>query len=142
MEHNFSATNINGLFLLQKKIIRLLCNARYDAPTAPLFSKLCLPKIQDLLKYRLAYTHTLECKNNTKNISLIANLQINHTPYPTRLSERWKVPRPRTNYTLQMIGYTLPKLLNGLAFIDFDIDSCTKSMLFNLFVRKDYDVWE
>lgn len=139
MEHNFSATNINGLFLLQKKIIRLLCNARYDAPTAPLFSKLCLPKIQDLLKYHLAYTYTLERKNNSKNISLIANLQINHTPYPTRLSERWKVPRPRTNYTLQMIGYTLPKLLNGLVFIGFDINSC---MLYNLCVRKEYDVWD
>lgn len=93
-----------------------------------------LRKFQDLLKYRLAHTYTLERKSNY--------LQIIHTPYLTRMSERWHVPRSHTNYTLQMIGYTLPKLLNRLVFIGFDIDSCTKSMLYNLFVPKDYNVWE
>jgi hypothetical protein len=46
-------TYINDLFLLQKKIIRIMCNAKYRDKTKPLFSKLKILPLQKLHTYRI-----------------------------------------------------------------------------------------
>ena len=48
-------TNLNRIFLLQKRVVRIISNASYRAHTTPLFSKL---KILDIFKLNSFYVAT------------------------------------------------------------------------------------
>uniref|UniRef100_A0A0K8R810 Putative outcast ele5 orf1-h 1e-40-j 4 n=1 Tax=Ixodes ricinus TaxID=34613 RepID=A0A0K8R810_IXORI len=50
---NTTFTNLQKLFLLQKKMVRILCNLPYDFHTGSLFKKFSLLKMHSLYEYRL-----------------------------------------------------------------------------------------
>ena len=49
-----AAQEIDKLFLAQKKVVRIISNADYIAPSNPLFAKLGILKVQDIFKSQLA----------------------------------------------------------------------------------------
>jgi hypothetical protein len=55
-----SQTNINKIFLQQKKAIRIITNSGYTAHTAPLFNSLnILPLAKIITNARLTFMHTV-----------------------------------------------------------------------------------
>jgi hypothetical protein len=73
--------NINALFKLQKKAIRLICNAKYNAHTEHLFKQLEILKLPDLIKM---------CK-------LKLTFQILRHQSPILLHNTWLTNRQRRN---------------------------------------------
>lgn len=118
-----SASNLNQLFLLQKKIIRLICDAPFACPTEPLFRQLHVLKIHHLFHYRLALAYRKDQTSGQNRLCNIAFLNRRVQLYSTRSPEHWQVPRSRTNYGMQMLRHTLPTLLNNLAAKQVDITS-------------------
>ncbi|CAN7939042.1 unnamed protein product, partial [Ixodes hexagonus] len=51
---NTTSANIRGIYVLQKKVIRILCSETYDSQTAPLFDKLGIVPITNYYEYKLA----------------------------------------------------------------------------------------
>lgn len=128
-----SATNINRLFLLQKKVIRTIFNAPADSHTAPLFKQLKLLTLHSLLDFRLSLAYRKDVKQNQSYITSLTQLIRNRTEYSTRSPEHWHVPRPRTNYAFQMLHHRLPRLLNTLMRNNIDVISCPVSRLYEFF---------
>lgn len=124
-----SATNINRLFLLQKKIIRSICNENFDSHTAPLFSRLEVIKFPSLYNYQLSTMFVKERNSIQRKICTLANLRPNARHYGTRSPEIWHVPFARTNYGKQLICHTLPALLNNHDSNRFNYNSCTTAQL-------------
>lgn len=130
-----SATNINRLFLLQKKIIRSICNENFDSHTAPLFSRLEVIKFPSLYNYQLSTMFVKERNSIQCKICTLANLRPNARHYGTRSPEIWRVPFARTNYGKQLICHTLPALLNNHDSNRFNYNSCTTAQLRKLYLH-------
>lgn len=124
-----SATNINRVFLIQKKIIRSVCNEKFDAHTAPLFSRFGVIKFPNLYNYQLSTMFIKERSSTQRKICCLANLRPTVRHYGTRSAETWHVPFTRTNYGKQMIRYNLPALLNTHDLNKFNYNSCTTAQL-------------
>jgi len=62
---NSSIANLNKIFILQKKVIRIIMKANYNAHTTGLFKALNLLKLHDLYVYAYHVNlYTFEIKNN------------------------------------------------------------------------------
>lgn len=129
------STNINRLFLLQKKIIRSICNEKFDSHTAPLFARLEVIKLPSLYDYQLSTIFIKERNSTQQKICRLANLRPNVPHYDTRSPELWHVPFSRTNYGKQMIHHTLPVLLNNSDSNEIDCNSCTTTQLLNFYLQ-------
>ena len=52
------ASTLKPLFMLQKKIVRIICNKNYNAHTPPLFKKLGILPVNELSEYvKLSFMH-------------------------------------------------------------------------------------
>lgn len=109
---NGTQQSINNLAILQKKAIRSVANLPYNAHTSELFVKYNVIKLSVLYEYTLLLSFRSDIVKNRDYILSVANLQLNPSLRQNRHSEQWYVPRPRTNYGFQTLGYCLPKTLN------------------------------
>ena len=109
--------NTTRLLKLQKKVIRVICGAKYNAHTDPLFKSLCLLKINDIftiqcVKFFHKYTHN-ELPTYFYHYNFFERNQDIHN-YNTRNRESLH-RRPYNNSTTRRsIRFHIPKLLDEL----------------------------
>ena len=102
------------IFKLQKKAVRVVCLARYNAHTDPLFKTLNLLQVPDILKLRSLkfYYRYLENKTPDYFNNIFAATIPSHR-YFTRHRNDSQVPIPSRNSTKHCIRYYLPTLLKN-----------------------------
>lgn len=105
-------TNVQKLHKLQKKAIRNIVSAAYDAHTEPIFKALHLFPVHELYHTILNNRYKSAIKNNDTFFTELSALTRAEHVRILRTREVWRLPRPRTNYATQMLKYQLPLLLN------------------------------
>lgn len=120
-----TATNLNQIYLVQKKCIRHIFNAPFAASTNVLFCISGIVKIHQTYNYTLSRKFKLETCKNITNLRVLANLRIRHLNYPTRHGEKWEVDTVRLNSGKERLSYTLPSLLNHYDLNNFDLFDCS-----------------
>ncbi|XP_077485807.1 uncharacterized protein LOC144096804 [Amblyomma americanum] len=110
---NTTVSNLQKLFLQQKKMLRVITNACYDAPTRPIRIRYKIIPVPRLFDYRFACFYKKQTARDDPFLSRIVQLVPHNTPYTTRNAEMFSVPRCRTNYGFAMLKYILPRCLNS-----------------------------
>ena len=103
------------IFKLQKKAIRLISLAKYNAHTEPLFKTLNLLKINDIftssqLKFYYKFLKD-DLPHFFKDMTFSINNEIHH--HSTRISSQFHLPRVKHTFAKNCIRYSLPILLNN-----------------------------
>ena len=105
-----STSNLNCIYLLQKRLVRLIIKAHYLANTAPLFSQLKVLDIFSINSFSVAnimysYHHNL-LPNSFHDLFLSSN-QVHQ--YETRLASQYRPHFCRTNIKQFSNEYPLPR---------------------------------
>ena len=127
-------TNLNRIFLLQKRAVRAMTNSNHRAPSAPLFVQLNILDIFKLnsfytAKFMFSYHHRL-LPSPFLNLFLTSG-QIHN--YDTRSSAHFRPHTCRTNVKQSTILFRGPKIWNALSL------SVTSSPSLSTFKRKLFD---
>jgi hypothetical protein len=114
-------TNINKIFTIQKKAIRIIDNKPYNEHTAPIFKRLKILPLDKLIKLsKLKFMHSVVFNyapssfNSTWLVNENRNIEHN-----LRNNEHFFIPNPRIELFKRSPLYTLPKLWNDLNDIKF-----------------------
>ena len=105
------ATNINRIFLLQKRAVRSIANATYCSHSAPIFSSLKVLDIFKIISFHIAKFMFLfhHCLLPPSLLGLfVANNQIHS--YHTRTADDYRPHACRTNIKLFTILFEGPKV--------------------------------
>lgn len=125
-----SQANKTKLHLLQKKAIRHIVNAPYDAHTKELFASLNVLPFQHLYNFNLIMKYKLSIKNNNSTFIKLCNLKRPHdASYNIRKKDSWLVPFSRTNHGLDRLQHRMPSCLNSLEKRNLDIHTICKKTL-------------
>ena len=105
-----------GLFTVQKKAIRIVCKAKYNAHTDRLFKKLNLLKVEDIFKIQCLKFYYRLCKNKlphyfSLNFRFTRNADVHDRQ--TRHGNVFRLERVNRITTRQTIRHYLPSLLNN-----------------------------
>ena len=102
------------IFKLQKSAIRLICHAKYNSHTDPLFKSLNILKVHDLLKLKALKFYFKYTQNQ---LPLYFNKFYDITPvthsYHTRHKHLLQYPIPKRNRSANCIRYFIPSLLKN-----------------------------
>jgi hypothetical protein len=146
----------NDLIVKQKSAIRILCDAKYNAHTEPLFKKLEILKLTDLInfcKIKLTF-QILNCKTppllhhtwttNRQRRLVILNAQDQDQDQDRRLRNEDDIyePTARLDFTSRFPFFSLPKLWNALP-AELKISSSVTSLCKNyklLFINNYSDI--
>ena len=112
---NTYPTTIQPLSLLQKKAVRIMTFSKFDEHSSPLFKKLNIIKLSDLIKYHISifmfkfHNQLLPSVFN----SYFTSVENIHS-YNTRATAKkcYYLPKARTNYGLFSVRYQGPKIWN------------------------------
>ena len=106
--------NPNSIFKLQKRIVRIITNSRYNSHTDPLFKRLNLLKISDIRQYfELKFFHKLTNSQTPEYFqqNFISSNQDIHR-IQTRHSQELSVPTHHHHFFQTTLRYTLVKTVN------------------------------
>jgi len=109
----------NNIKTLQKKAVRAIANAKYNAHTDPLFKKLKLLKITDIRKlqelkfYHKQQNNKLPSKFQTNFIQTNSELNSNTLSIDTRNRNRLSIPRHRLELFKNSLRYTIVSTVNN-----------------------------
>ena len=108
-------THRNKLFLLQKRVIRIISGSKYNDHTTPIFKNLKILKLDDIYKVQIARI-IFQFKQNTlpHPIQMLFRLNRNLHNKVTRQNDDLNVKKFRTTLATQSIIYTGPKIWNAL----------------------------
>lgn len=129
-----TATNMHHLLVLQKRIIRIMCNAEFNAHTLKLFENLHIVSITEHYNYKLLLTYQTSVRQNQLVFLSIANMKRRVPAFAVRCVDTWSTPRPRTGYGLQMLQYSLPKVINNTHRFGRDVMSLSREDIRSLFL--------
>jgi len=103
------------IFALQKKAVRLICCAKFNAHTDPLFKKLSILKVQDIFQLRAIKFYFRYVQNQLPAYfhDLYAVTSRTHS-YSTRGRENAPLPRPNKITSEQCIRYYIPSMIKIL----------------------------
>ena len=108
-------SNLKYLYKLQKKAIRIICKVEKFACTTPLFYKLGLLKLEDIVKFKCCSTmfdaYRMKLPSNLQSKFSIHQDQSN---YNLRSGNRFKVSYVRTTKKQQCLSVLGVKLFNSL----------------------------
>ena len=112
---NTHSSYLERILLLQKKAIRVICNASWRSHTDVLFIENNILKINELYRYNLGQ-FMYQFNNNTLPKIFNPMFHKNKTihKYPTRQSDEFHLPLTRTILTKSIFTFTGPKLWNTL----------------------------
>ena len=132
-------TNLNRIFLLQKRAVRALTNAHYYSHTAPLFKQLRLLDIYNINSYytaRFMYSYHHQLHPPSFLNLFVTNSQVHN--YNTRSQANYRSHPCRTNIKQFTILYQGPKLWNTLPTIVTNSESspCFKSRMFTYLLSR------
>jgi hypothetical protein len=107
--------NTTKLFKLQKKSVRIIVKAKYNAHTDPIFKELNILKIQDLfklnvLKFYYKYQHN-ELPVFFKSFSITQRSTIHS--YNTRNKKSLDIVRTKLKLSEKCLRYAIPITVNG-----------------------------
>ncbi|XP_077492157.1 uncharacterized protein LOC144103268 [Amblyomma americanum] len=107
-----TSSNIQKLLVLQKRILRVIANVPYDAPTRPIYQQYRMVPVTRMFDYRFSSFYKKIIAGDDAFFSGIVTLTPHRTPYVTRQRMIYSLPRCRTNYGFSTLKYILPKYLN------------------------------
>jgi hypothetical protein len=110
-----SQSNINRIFLQQKKAIRIITNSSYNAHTAPLFERLhILPLEKVITQAKLTFMHTIYYEYAPASFTNTWQTQAQRNPdLNLRNATDIYVPFPRIDLFKRMPIYALPHTWNS-----------------------------
>ena len=112
---NTYPTTIQPLSVLQKKAVRIMTFSKFDEHSSPLFKKLNIIKLSDLIKYHISI---FMFKFHNRLLPSVFNSYFtsveNIHSYNTRATAKkcYYLPKARTNYGLFSVRYQGPKIWN------------------------------
>lgn len=127
---NTSQGNINKLVLVQKKAVRHIANASYDAHTAELFEPLKVLPLQDSFQFNLItkYKHCLKYENEL--FLKLCNLRTPHEyQYKARNRHPCLMHFSRTNHGFDRLEHCFPTSLGHLQRQEISLCPITKKEL-------------
>ena len=110
---------LNTLILKQKRCIRIIFNAKYNAHPEPLFSKLKILPLADLILHQnLSFMHSIEYGYAPTSFYIDPmfpkNLNIENHYYPLRNLGNYYIPRVKNNSLNKFPLYSFPVSWNNL----------------------------
>ena len=125
-----SQTNINKIFLQQKKAIRIITNSSYTAHTAPLFARLNILPLEKVITHaKLSFMHTVYYGTAPTSFNNIWQTQAQrHPDLNLRNATDIYVPFPRIDLFKRMPIYSLPTVWNSHDIIRYYANRTTFSI--------------
>ena len=114
--HTYEST-ISPLFILQKKCLRIMSFAEYNAHTNPIFIKLKILKLADLVLFNTAlFMYDYHTNNLPNSFNSFFNPVNQRHSYNTRLASKatYSLPKIRTNYGKFSIRFSGAKIWNKI----------------------------
>ena len=107
-------THLDSIFKLQKKSVRIILKAKYNAHSEPIFKLLGLLKIFDILKLNeLKFMYKLENNTLPKNfLSSMFVLNSDVHSYDTRHANDVRIPQSRHDFVKNSVRFRLPEVMN------------------------------
>jgi hypothetical protein len=111
-----SNSNVQKIFLAQKKAIRIICNKKYREHTNPLFTTLQILPYPKLLNYsKLLFMHSVVYKYCPPSFGDVWRTNTERQAGTNlRNSDQFTLPAPRIELFRKSPLYSLPALWNGL----------------------------
>ena len=107
--------NSERIFNIQKKAVRFITLAKFNAHSEPIFKSLNLLKVQDIFEIcQMKFYHNYLNKKLPhffNQISFQNNIQIHH--YETRINSQFHLPKVKHSFAKLCIRYSLPSILNN-----------------------------
>ena len=108
--------NLNRIFLLQKKVIRIISKSAFDAHTEPIFKQLKILKLSDIYQSqidKIMFSFKKGLLPDAFREMFVLTNQIHH--YNTRNSNSFYLFSSRTNIRQFAIRFQGPKLFNSFS---------------------------
>ena len=112
---NANKSDLNRLFLIQKKAIRIVTNSGFRSHTNALFLENNILKISDLYLFQLGQFMFKLNRNDLPDIfqdMFLKNSSVHH--YPTRQTDSYHLPLTRTLFAHRTLTFTGPNFWNSL----------------------------
>ena len=106
-------SNLNHMFLLQKKVIRIISKNEFDAHTEPIFKQLKILKLSDIYRSQIGNSFQKGLLPYAFSEMFLLPNQIHH--YNTRNSNSFYLFSCRTNIRQFVIRFQGPKLFNSFS---------------------------
>ena len=127
-------SNVNCLFTLQKKAIRLICNADRLAHTNAIFKDMSILNLSEFVKYNTAIV-MFNIFHGTLPIQLQRRFSKYSSVYSTRQTKSFVMVQVRTNLKAMCLSVHGVKLWNTLPD---DITNCTSVNIFKKCLKKHF----
>ena len=128
------------LYKLQKKAMRIITVAPYNAHAEPIFKSLNILKISDIFTlFQLKFYHKLinnKLPNYFTNLQFEQNQNIHH--YYTRSSMNIHLPKINHSFATRCIRYSLPVILNNSPTYIFNKLFTHSLKGFSVYVKNDF----
>ena len=114
--HTYQST-LNPLLILQKKCVRLMTHANYSAHSNPIFDKLKILKLAELIFFHTAlFMYDFHFNNLPVSFKSFFRMISEKHSYNTRLASKssYSLPKARTNYGKFNIKYSGAKIWNTI----------------------------
>ena len=131
---NTYTSNVKCLFTLQKKAIRLICNADRLAHTNAMFKYMSILKLSEFVKYKTAIV-MFNIFHGTLPIQLQMRFTKYSSVYSTRQTKSFVMVQVRTNLKAMCLSVHGVKLWNTLPD---DIKNCTSVNIFKKCIKKHF----
>jgi hypothetical protein len=121
-------TQLNRLFVIQKKALRIICGENFHAHTAPLFLDNCiLPLDLIIVQAKLLFMHSVKyeyCPKSFLNV-FVRNNNYENPVYETRYPNEFITPRARIEMFKKIPLYSLPDEWNNCGDLRFYVNPTT-----------------
>ena len=131
---NTYTSNVKCLFTLQKKTIRLICNADILAHTNAMFKDMSMLKLSECVKYKTAIV-MFNIFHGTLPIPLQRRFTKYSSVYSTRRNKSFVMVQVRTNLKSMCLSVHVVKLWNTLPD---DNKNCTSVNIFKQCLKKHF----
>ena len=118
---------LDGLFKIQKRVIRMITFSSWTSHTYPLFQRLKLLTLSELYVFNVAiFMYKYHYGNVSAFIKMMFTLNINVHSYGTRQLMELHLPLPKTDLFKRSVGFQGAKIWNKvLKQIDINCSLCT-----------------
>ena len=113
---NAKQTHIKRTQILQKRALRHITKSHYNDHTDPLFKATRILKLNDLYKQQVALFMYDFCNNKLPKSfqhSYLLHSYSNSHPYPTRSTNLFIIPTPRSDFAAKLPYFNFPKIANS-----------------------------
>ena len=129
-----AASVLEPLIILQKRAVRIICNAPYLCHTQPLFRHLKILQLQNFYKYKLVMT----IRQNNPRLTAMFNLQNRDHSYDMRHPSPFTVAHTRMRSTDNILSVRVANVLNELYQCNTDIYSLSFGQLKRLLIHQQF----